>query len=128
MYLKGGMPGLVFGAVRDGETALAGFGEIRDGSGIEPDGDSIFRLASVSKVFCGAALGALVLDGTVGLTDALQAHLGPGVTVPTKDGRTLRLIDLVTQTSGLPWDVPRAAVAAGGPVRLEHAARPSSRR
>jgi len=107
MYLKGGMPGLVFGAVRDGETALAAFGEIRDGSGIEPDGDSIFRLASVSKVFCGAALGAMVLDGKVALTDPLETHLGPDVKVPTKDGRTLRLIDLATQTSGLPWDVPR---------------------
>ena len=107
MYLKGGMPGLIFGAVRDGETALAGFGEIRDGSGIEPDGDSLFRLASVSKVFCGAVLGALALEGKVGLTDPLQAHIGPGTTVPTRDGRTLRLIDLVTQTSGLPWDVPR---------------------
>ena len=40
MYLEGGMPGLIFGAVRDGETALAGFCEIRDGSGIEPDGVS----------------------------------------------------------------------------------------
>jgi D-alanyl-D-alanine-carboxypeptidase/D-alanyl-D-alanine-endopeptidase len=107
MYLEGGMPGLVFGAVRNGETALAGFGEIRDGSGIEPDGDSIFRLASVSKVFCGAVLGALALEGKVGLTDPLQTLIGPGATVPTKDGRTLRLIDLVTQTSGLPWDVPR---------------------
>jgi D-alanyl-D-alanine-carboxypeptidase/D-alanyl-D-alanine-endopeptidase len=29
--------------------------------------------------------------------------------VPAKDRRTLRLIDLVTQTSGLPWDVPREA-------------------
>jgi D-alanyl-D-alanine-carboxypeptidase/D-alanyl-D-alanine-endopeptidase len=43
MYLSSGAPGLIFGAVRNGETALAGFGEIRDGSGIEPDDNSIFR-------------------------------------------------------------------------------------
>jgi D-alanyl-D-alanine-carboxypeptidase/D-alanyl-D-alanine-endopeptidase len=48
-----------------------------------------------------------VLDDKVGLTDPLQAHIGPGTTVPTRDGRTLRLIDLVTQTTGLPRSAPR---------------------
>lgn len=107
MYLSSGVPGLIFGAVRNGETALAGFGETRDGSGKEPDENSIFRIASVSKVFCGNVLGSLVLDGTVGMTDPLQAHVGEAVTVPAKDGHTLRLIDLVGQTSGLPREVPR---------------------
>ena len=58
-------------------------------------------------MFCGNVLGSLVVDGTVGLTDPLQAHLGEGVTVPSKDGRTLRLIDLVGQTSGLPRELNR---------------------
>lgn len=107
MYLTAQVPGLIFGAVRNGETALVGFGETRDGSGKEPDENSIFRIASVSKVFCGNVLGSLVVDGTVGLTDPLQAHLGEGVTVPSKDGRTLRLIDLVGQTSGLPRELNR---------------------
>jgi D-alanyl-D-alanine-carboxypeptidase/D-alanyl-D-alanine-endopeptidase len=48
-----------------------------------------------------------MLDGTVGLTDPLQAYLGDGVTVPVKDGHALRLIDLVGQTSGLTREVPR---------------------
>ena len=107
MYLTAQVPGLIFGAVRNGETAFAGFGETRDGNGKEPDENSIFRIASVSKVFCGNVLGSLVVDGTVGLTDPLQAYVGEGVTVPTKDGRTLRLIDLVGQTSGLPRELSR---------------------
>ena len=103
------MPGLIFGAVRNGETALAGFGETAKGSGIEPDENSIFRIASVSKVFCGTVLGSLALEGKVKLTDPLEAHIDAGVNVPTKDGRTLRLIDLVGQTSGLPREVTRPA-------------------
>ena len=107
MYLSGKVPGLIFGAVRGDDTALVGFGETRDGSGTEPDENSIFRIASVSKVFCGNVLGSLVVDGTVGLTDPLQAYVGEGVTVPSKDGHTLRLIDLVGQTAGLVREVPR---------------------
>jgi D-alanyl-D-alanine-carboxypeptidase/D-alanyl-D-alanine-endopeptidase len=107
MYLSANVPGLIFGAVRGDETALVGFGETRDGSGMTPDETSIFRIASVSKVFCGTVLGSMVIDGVVGLTDTLQSYAGEGVTVPDKDGRRIRLVDLVTQSSGLPREVPR---------------------
>src|SRR5262245_28157187 len=74
-FLSSKVPGFIFGAVRNGETAFAGFGETRDGSGQKPDENSIFRIASVSKVFCGEALGSLVIEGKVKLTDPLQAHV-----------------------------------------------------
>lgn len=106
-YLGAGAPAYILAAVRNGETAVAGFGEIADGSGQEPDGDTIMRIGSISKVFCGAALASLVADGTVGLTDPVQDRLGYGVDLPEKDGKALRLIDLATQMSGLPREVPR---------------------
>ncbi len=109
MFLGANVPGLIFGAVRDGETALAGFGETAKGSKTEPDENSIFRIASVSKVFCGTVLGSLALEGKLKLTDRLETHIDAGVNVPTKDGRTLRLIDLVGQTSGLHREVTRPA-------------------
>ena len=31
-------------------------GEIADGSGKEPDGDTLMRIGSITKVFCGATL------------------------------------------------------------------------
>jgi D-alanyl-D-alanine-carboxypeptidase/D-alanyl-D-alanine-endopeptidase len=105
-FLGSGAPGMVIAAVRDGETAFAGFGEIAKGSGDEPDADTLMRVASISKAFCGDLMGALAADGTIGLTDPLADHLGEGWTVPERDGRTLRLIDLVTQASGLPREVP----------------------
>ena len=108
LFLSSNVPGLIFGAVRNGETALAGFGETRDGNGVEPDENSIFRIASVSKTFCGAVLGSMVIDGILGMTDTLQSHAGDGVTVPEKDGHAIRIVDLVTQSSGLPREVPRA--------------------
>lgn len=105
-FLSSGAPGLVIAAVRNGETAFAGFGEIRKGSGKEPDEHTLMRIASISKVFCGDLMGSMIVDGTIGVSDPLAKHLGNGWTVPKRDGRTLRLIDLVTQASGLPREVP----------------------
>ena len=106
LYLSTKVPGLVMGAVRNGETAFVGFGEIADGSGKEPARDTMFRIGSVSKVFCGGVLSSLVIDGKIKLTDALQERLGYDVRLPEKDGRGLRIVDLVTQSSGLPREVP----------------------
>ncbi|MFI0844344.1 D-alanyl-D-alanine-carboxypeptidase/endopeptidase AmpH [Mesorhizobium sp. IMUNJ 23232] len=105
-FLGSGAPGLVIAAVRDGETAFAGFGEIRKGSGQTPDEHTLMRIASISKTFCGDLMGSMIVDGTVGAADPLAKHLGQGWTVPEREGRTLRLVDLVTQASGLPREVP----------------------
>jgi D-alanyl-D-alanine-carboxypeptidase/D-alanyl-D-alanine-endopeptidase len=105
-YLGSGAPGMVLAAVRDGETAFAGFGEISKGSGKEPDEHTLLRIGSISKAFCGDLMASMVADGTIGATDPLAKHLGKDWTVPARDGRALRLIDLVTQASGLPREVP----------------------
>lgn len=107
LFLDSGVPGLVMGVIQDGETAVAGFGEIATGSGKAPDGDTMMRIGSITKVFTGATLASLVADGTVALSDPLQEHLGWGITVPSRDGHVIRLIDLVTHTSGLPREVER---------------------
>jgi D-alanyl-D-alanine-carboxypeptidase/D-alanyl-D-alanine-endopeptidase len=101
-FLGSGAPGLVIAAVRDGETAFAGFGETERGSGMVPTADTMMRVASISKAFCGDVLASLVAAGEIGLTDPVMAHLPEGFAVPEKDGRTLRVVDLATQTSGLP--------------------------
>lgn len=115
MYLEMGVPGLILGAVRNGEVAVAGFGRIRDDSDAEPDGDTPLRIGSITKVFAGAALASLVVDGTVGLTDTLQSHLDWDVTIPSRDGKEIRLIDIATHTSGLPREVPREHGPADDP-------------
>jgi D-alanyl-D-alanine-carboxypeptidase/D-alanyl-D-alanine-endopeptidase len=105
-FLSAGAPGLVIAAVRNGETAFAGFGEIRKGSDKEPDQHTLMRIASISKVFCGDVMGSMIVDGKIRATDPLSAHLDKEWLVPQRQGQTLRLIDLVTQASGLPREVP----------------------
>ncbi len=102
IFLGAKVPGLVIGAVRNGETVVRGFGEIADGSGKVPDGDTLMRIGSITKVFCGATLASMAADGTVNFTDKLQDRLGWDVTIPSRDDKSVRLIDLATHASGLP--------------------------
>jgi serine-type D-Ala-D-Ala carboxypeptidase/endopeptidase len=107
-YLGAKAPGFILTAVRNGEVAFAAFGKIADNNDKVPDADTMFRIGSISKVFCGEVLASMVLDGKVRFADRLQDRLGYDVTLPERDGHAIRLIDLVTQTSGLPREVPRA--------------------
>lgn len=107
LYLESGVPGLIIGATRNGESAVFGFGSISDDNDAEPDGDTLFRIGSLTKAFTGAALASMVADGTVEFTDPLQDHLDWDIQVPDRDGHVIRLIELATHTSGLPREVER---------------------
>jgi D-alanyl-D-alanine-carboxypeptidase/D-alanyl-D-alanine-endopeptidase len=117
LYYSLGVPGLIIGAVRNGETVVAGFGRISDDVDRVPDGDTLMRVGSITKVFTGTALASLVADGTVQMTDPLNKHLGWNVSVPARDGRPIRLIDLVTHTSGLPREIERPPSPPDDPMR-----------
>jgi serine-type D-Ala-D-Ala carboxypeptidase/endopeptidase len=75
------------------------------------------RIGSITKAFTGAVLASLVSDGTVKLTDPLQTRLGWNVPIPAKDGKVIRLIDLVTHTSGLPREAEHPPAPADDPFR-----------
>jgi len=117
LFLDARVPALILGAVRDGRTAVFGFGETSDGSGKEPDGNTMLRIGSITKAFSGQVLAGLVSEGTVRLTDRLQDRLGWPVKVPERDGRPIRLIELATHTSGLPREVERAPGPPDDPFR-----------
>lgn len=64
--------------------------------------DSVFEIASLSKVFTALLLADFVVRGEARLEDPLAGYVPPGVTVPQFEGRTVTLLDLATHTSGLP--------------------------
>lgn len=117
LFLGAHVPALVIGVVRNGETAVVGFGETSDGSGKVPDGRTMMRIGSVTKAFTGQVLAGLVTQGTVKFTDKLQDRLGWSVKVPERGGRSIRLIDLATHTSGLPRELERAEAPPEDPFR-----------
>ena len=68
----------------------------------EFDGDSVFEIGSISKVFTALILADMVAKGEVSLDDPAQKYLPVGATMPTRGGKEITLRHLSTHTSGLP--------------------------
>lgn len=71
-------------------------------SGVPLDGNTVFEIGSVTKVFTGALLAEMVARGEVRLDDPISKYLPAAVRVPSRKGRQITLVDLSTQSSGLP--------------------------
>jgi len=106
LFQQSGFTGMVVAIVRDSQVFLKGYGETSPGSGIRPDGNSLIRLCSISKVFTTDLLLKQVALGTVSLSDPLQRFAPRGKLVPNGPaGQRITLEDLATHTSGLPREV-----------------------
>ena len=53
-------------------------------------------------MFTGILLAQMSATGEISLEDPVQDHLPEGVTVPSRNGRQIRLVDLSMHRSGLP--------------------------
>jgi CubicO group peptidase (beta-lactamase class C family) len=88
--------GMVVGVHDAGEEMIRGYG------GTRPGPDTVYEIGSISKVFTGILLAALVQDGTVRLDQPVIELLPSGAVVPASGERRITLVDLSTHTSGLP--------------------------
>jgi serine-type D-Ala-D-Ala carboxypeptidase/endopeptidase len=94
--------GIVVGMLEaDGRTRIVAFGD--PGPGQPPlDGNSVFEIGSISKVFTATALAELVKEGRVRLEDPIDKYLPSSVHVPERNGLKITLGNLSEQNSGLP--------------------------
>ena len=106
MFLDSGAVGMVLAVVQGEDHIVVGYGETAEGSGQEPDGKSLLRLGSGTKVFAGALLAGLAAEGHLSLTDPLQRFAPEGIQVPEFDGRTITLLDLATHSAAMPRELP----------------------
>lgn len=106
--LQTAAPGVILGAVKDGELSVVGFGETRRGNGIEPDGDTVLRIGSITKVFTGEMLAHAVARGEAAFTDPATRYIDGRLGDALAAHPPMRLIDLSTHAAGLPREVPRA--------------------
>lgn len=97
-----GIKGIIVGLLDEtGTRRVMAHGD--PGSGArELDGESVFEIGSMTKVFTGILLADMVRRGEVELTDSLAELLPPGVRVPERNGKPITLLDLTTHFSGLP--------------------------
>ena len=72
------------------------------GSKASLDGNTTFEIGSITKVFTTALLANMVARGEVRLDDPISKYLPSTVRVPARGDKQITLLDLATQSSGLP--------------------------
>jgi D-alanyl-D-alanine-carboxypeptidase/D-alanyl-D-alanine-endopeptidase len=85
--------GVVVGVVDHGVKRVFAYGTAKT--------DSIFEIGSITKTFTGLVLAQMVAQGKVTLDEPVRELL-PAGTVGKPDGAEITLLDLATQSSGLP--------------------------
>ena len=93
--------GLVVGIVDASGRRIVTYGKRAAGDTRPLDGDTIFEIGSITKVFTALLLADAVGRNEVALTDPVSKYLPETVTVPQR-GRAITLQDLANHTSGLP--------------------------
>jgi serine-type D-Ala-D-Ala carboxypeptidase/endopeptidase len=93
--------GVAIGVDVDGETSTFGLGRVGPDRPQPPAADTIFEIGSITKVFTATLLADMAEEGLVALDDPVQRYLPDDVRPPVR-GRPITLVDLATQTSGLP--------------------------
>ena len=95
--------GIVVGVMEpDGSTRIFAAGEA--GPDAQPLGErSVFEIGSTTKVFTAILLADMVAKGEVAFDDPVAKFLPEGeVTMPTRGGKEITLLDLSTHRSALP--------------------------
>ncbi len=93
---------LVVGVIDANGRRVVAYGSLAKDDKRRLDGDTVFEIGSMSKVFTSLLLMDMVRRNEVALTDPVAKFLPASVKVPERNGRKITLADLSTQSSGLP--------------------------
>ncbi len=94
--------GIVVGIVEPQGRRIIAYGHTSLAKKQSMDGETVFEIGSVTKVFTALLLADMALHGEVGLDDPVAKYLPSEVHLPAPHGRQITLTDLATHTSGLP--------------------------
>src|SRR5438874_9097984 len=95
--------GIAVGTIALKGRKIISAGERRSDDPRPPDGDTVFEIGSVTKVFTALLLAETAEKNEVGLNNPVAKYLPAGFNVPEENGKTISLLDLATHTSGLPF-------------------------
>jgi serine-type D-Ala-D-Ala carboxypeptidase/endopeptidase len=94
--------GIVVGVIDPSGRRVVSYGHLAKDDKRPLNGDTVFEIGSITKVFTSLLLADMARHGEIGLTDRLAQHLPYEMNVPVRNERAITLQDLATHTSGLP--------------------------
>ncbi|HEV3202596.1 MAG TPA: serine hydrolase [Bryobacteraceae bacterium] len=94
--------GIVVGIIEPTGRRVVAYGNLAKGDPRTVDGDTIFEIGSVTKVFTSLVLADMVSRKEVALDDPAAKYLPETVKMPERNGKSITLLDLSTHSSGLP--------------------------
>lgn len=94
--------GIVVGVIDEKGPRVFSYGTLSLRDNTLVDGDTVFEIGSISKVFTTEVLADMVSKGEVKLDDPVAKFFPGKVKVPSSDGKQITLLDLADQHSGLP--------------------------
>ena len=94
--------GIVVGTVDEKGRNVISYGRFDQNDPRTPDGNTVFEIGSITKVFTSLVLAEMVERGEVKLDDPVAKYLPDTVKMPGRNGREITLRDLSMQVSGLP--------------------------
>ncbi len=94
--------GIVVGVIDAKGRRVIPYGSLGKGDTRPLNGDTVFEIGSVTKMFTALLLTDMVQRGEVALADPVAKYLPADVVMPQRGGRQITLQDLATHTSGLP--------------------------
>jgi len=94
--------GIVVGVIEPNGRRVVAYGNLASKDPRAVDGDTIFEIGSVTKVFTSLLLADMVNRREVTLDDPAAKYLPENVKMPERSGKSITLRDLSTHRSGLP--------------------------
>ena len=94
--------GIVVGVIEPTGRRVVAYGSLANGDPRTLDGDTIFEIGSITKIFTSLLLADMVNRKEVTLDDPAAKYLPENVRMPERNGKSITLLDLSTHSSGLP--------------------------
>jgi D-alanyl-D-alanine-carboxypeptidase/D-alanyl-D-alanine-endopeptidase len=94
--------GIVVGVIDANGRRVVSYGSLAKENNRRLDGDTVFEIGSMTKVFTSLVLMDMSRRGEVAITDPVSKYLPASVKMPERNGRKITLGDLATHSSGLP--------------------------
>jgi D-alanyl-D-alanine-carboxypeptidase/D-alanyl-D-alanine-endopeptidase len=94
--------GIVVAVMERGKPARIHTAGVSGLTTVPLDANTVFEIGSITKAFTGSLLAEMASRGDVKLEDPISMYLPKSVRVPSRNRKEITLLDLATQSSGLP--------------------------